>query len=314
MISLLKFLPQEFKIDFMRRRWIGFIFSAALTLASLVSIAVQGFNFGIDFSGGVLIEAEVPEGVHVSDIRAKVSSLDLGEVAVTTLGESGREVSLRLGQPKDSDEKSEMRAVAKIKEVLGEGYTYKRVDVVGPKVGGELIQDGVYAILGAMAIIGIYIWIRFEWQYSIGAMLGLIHDVITAAGIFSLFQIEFDLTVVAALLTVAGYSINDTVVQFDRVRENLRRYKKMELYDLLNRSLNEVFTRTLLTSFTTFLAAASLLAFGGDVLRGFSLAVTWGVIAGTYSSFYMALPTLLYTGLRRDDSEDAEVAKTDAMP
>lgn len=309
MTSLLKFLPQEFNIDFVRRRWIGFIFSGLLTLASLVSIAVQGFNFGIDFAGGILIEAEVPAGTQLSDVRAKVSALNLGDVAVTTIGDTGREVSLRLGLEKGSDEKSQGASVAKIKDALGEGYTYKRVDVVGPKVGGELIKDGIYAVVGAILIIALYIWIRFEWQYSIGAMLALLHDVITTAGIFSIFQLEFDLTVVAALLTVAGYSINDTVVQFDRVRENLRRYKKMELPALLNRSLNEVFTRTLLTSGTTFLASAALLTLGGDVLRGFSLAVTWGVIAGTYSSFYMALPILIYTGLRRDDSEEATEEK-----
>lgn len=302
MISLLKLLPQEFTFDFIRRRWIGFIMSGLLTVASLVSLGVQGLNFGIDFAGGILIEATAPENTELASIRKALNELNLGDVSVTTFGDSGRDVSIRIGQ-QDGGDQAQGQALALVKATLGDGYTYNRVDVVGPKVGDELIMDGIMAVGGAILIICIYIWLRFEWQYSIGAMIALLHDVITAVGIFSIFQLEFDLTIVAALLTIAGYSINDTVVQYDRVRENLRRYKKMELPELLNRSLNEVFSRTLLTSGTTLLAVLALLFLGGDVLRGFSLAVAWGVIAGTYSSFYMALPLLMYLGLRRHEDE-----------
>lgn len=313
MTSLLTFLPKEFKIDFIRRRWIGFIISGIITVASLVSLGVQGLNFGIDFAGGILIEAQTPPDTRLGDLRKTLNGLDLGEVAVTTYGDNPRDVSIRIGIQEGGD-KAQASTLSKVKAALGDGYVYHRVDVVGPKVGDELIEDGVLAVVGAILIICIYIWLRFEWQYSVGAMLALLHDVITTIGIFSIFHLEFDLTIVAALLTIAGYSINDTVVQYDRVRENLRRYKKMELPDLLNRSLNEVFTRTLLTSITTLLAVLALLVLGGDVLRGFSLAVTWGVIAGTYSSFYMALPLLMYLKLRRHDDDAADKAAAEAKP
>lgn len=305
MSNLLKYLPQEFRIDFIKRRWIGFIFSGGLTLISIVSLAVQGLNFGIDFAGGILIEAQAPEGTTLGDVRGKLEALDLGEVAVTNYGAEGsRDVVIRIEQ--QGGDKAQAEALNRVKETLGSGYSYHRLDVVGPKVGGELVRDGALAVLGSVLIISIYIWFRFEWQYAVGAMLALLHDVITTLGLFSLFRLDFDLNVVAALLTIAGYSINDTVVQYDRVRENLRRYKKMEIKDLLNRSLNEVFSRTLLTTGTVFLAVLSLLFFGGQVLHGFSLAMTWGVIAGTYSSFYMALPILVYLNPRRNEQPEAE--------
>lgn len=303
MISLLKYLPQNFTFDYVGKRMAAFMLSGLLIVASLGSLAVQGLNFGIDFAGGILIEIETPQEADVGGIRQTVSGLGLGDVSVTTFGDTGRDVVIRVAEQAGGDE-AQVQALNTVKAALGDDVTYRRTEVVGPKVGAELIRDGALAVVLSILAISIYIWLRFEWQFALGAMAALIHDVITTIGLFSIFQISFDLTTVAALLTVAGYSINDTVVQYDRVRENLRKYKKMELPDLLNKSLNEVLSRTLLTSITTLLAVLALLFFGGEVLRGFSFALTWGVVIGTFSSFYVALPILLYLNIRRDDEEE----------
>lgn len=303
MISLLKYLPQTFTFDYVGKRMAAFMLSGLLIVASLGSLAVQGLNFGIDFAGGILIEIETPQEADVGGIRQTVSELGLGDVSVTTFGDTGRDVVIRVAEQAGGDE-AQVQALNTVKAALGDDVTYRRTEVVGPKVGAELIRDGALAVVLSILAISIYIWLRFEWQFALGAMAALIHDVITTIGLFSIFQISFDLTTVAALLTVAGYSINDTVVQYDRVRENLRKYKKMELPDLLNKSLNEVLSRTLLTSITTLLAVLALLFFGGEVLRGFSFALTWGVVIGTFSSFYVALPILLYLNIRRDDEEE----------
>jgi preprotein translocase subunit SecF len=304
MMSLLKYLPQDYAVDFVGKRGLAFLFSGVLLVASLGSLAVQGLNFGIDFAGGILIEIQTPQTADVGQIRQQVSQLGLGDVAVTTFGDTGHDVVIRVEEQAGGDE-AQVTALNMVKEALGEAVTYRRTEVVGPKVGAELIRDGALAVALSILAISVYIWLRFEWQFAVGAMAALVHDVVTTVGIFSLFQIPFDLTIVAGLLTIAGYSINDTVVQYDRVRENLRKYKKMDLADLLNLSLNEVLSRTLLTSITTLLAVLALLAFGGEVLRGFSFALTWGVMVGTFSSFYVALPLLLYFDLRRDDDEEA---------
>lgn len=299
MVSLLKYLPQNSRFDFVGKRAIALTFTGFLMLASLVSLGVQGLNFGIDFAGGILVEVQTPKEADVPEMRRVLGGLDLGEISVTTFGSDGRDVAIRIGQ-QDGGDAAQTAALTKVKDALGPDMVYQRVEVVGPKVGSELIVDGALAVGLSILAISIYIWIRFEFQFAVGAMAALIHDVVTTLGIFSILQLEFNLTTVAALLTIAGYSINDTVVQYDRVRENLRRYKTLELPALLNQSLNEVLSRTLLTSITTLLAILSLLSFGGEVLRGFSFALTWGVVIGTYSSFYVALPLLLYLNLRRD--------------
>lgn len=313
MFSLLKYLPQDFNVDFVGKRVAAFLLSGVLIVASLGSLAVQGLNFGIDFAGGILIEIQTPGQADVGAIRQTVGGLGLGDVSVTTFGETGRDVVIRIGEQPGGDE-AQTAALNTVKEALGDDVTYRRTEVVGPKVGAELIRDGALAVALSILAITIYIWLRFEWQFAVGAMAALIHDVVTTIGIFSLFQLPFDLTIVAGLLTVAGYSINDTVVQYDRVRENLRKYKKMELSDLLNLSLNQVLSRTLLTSGTTLLAVLALLFFGGEVLRGFSFALTWGVVIGTFSSFYVALPLLLYLNVRRDDDEEPVPGAEQAPP
>ena len=301
-----RILPHGTKYDFIHHRLIAFGFTAFLILGSLTTIAVKGFNFGIDFAGGILIEAQSITGqADLQVMRHNLGSLGLGEVSLQEFGTTGRDVMIRV-QRQDGDEKNQMTALAKVKETLGEGFSYRRVEIVGPKVGGELVRDGVMAVLLSLVAIALYVWFRFEWQFGVGALISTFHDVITTFGLFSITGMEFNLTTVAAILTIAGYSVNDTVVEYDRVRENLRKYKTMSLYDLLNLSINETLARTILTVSTVFVTVLALLFFGGDVLHGFSVAMLWGLIIGTYSSVYVAMPMLVYFNLRtgKDRIED----------
>ncbi|MGC2854089.1 protein translocase subunit SecF [Novispirillum sp. DQ9] len=303
MTPLIKFIPQGTRIDFMGKRAAGLLLSGLLLLASVVSLGVQGLSFGIDFAGGILIEARTPQPANLPEIRGTLGSLNLGDVGVTTFGEDGRDVAIRIGIQQGGDE-AQTAALNRVREALGADVDYRRVEVVGPKVGDELVRDGALAVGLSLLAIAVYIWFRFEWQFAVGGLLALVHDIIVTLGLFSLLQLDFDLTTVAALLTIAGYSINDTVVAYDRVRENLRRYKKMDLPELINRSLNEVLSRTLLTSGTTLLAVLALFLFGGSVLRGFSFALIWGITIGTFSSLFVAMPVLLYLDVRRDEDEE----------
>lgn len=312
-----RILPHGTKYDFIHHRLIAFGFTAFLILGSLTSIAVKGFNFGIDFAGGILIEAQSITGqADLQVMRHNLGSLGLGEVSLQEFGTTGRDVMIRV-QRQDGDEKNQMTALAKVKETLGEGFSYRRVEIVGPKVGGELVRDGVMAVLLSLVAIALYVWFRFEWQFGVGALISTFHDVITTFGLFSITGMEFNLTTVAAILTIAGYSVNDTVVEYDRVRENLRKYKTMSLYDLLNLSINETLARTILTVSTVFVTVLALLFFGGDVLHGFSVAMLWGLIIGTYSSVYVAMPMLVYFNLRtgKDRIEDeAKAAEAEQAP
>lgn len=299
----IRFVPDTTRVDFIGKRLIGMVLSGVLILACLVSLAVQGLNFGIDFAGGLLIEARTEQEADLGDMRRELNALGLGEVSITRIGDTGRDVMIRV--PKQAgEEEAQMAALNAVKGALGQGVEYRRTELVGPKVGEELVRDGALAVGLAILVISAYIWIRFEWQFGVGALVATIHDVIATLGVFSLFQIDFDLTTVAALLTVAGYSINDTVVNYDRVRENLRRYKSTTLGDLINISLNQVLSRTILTSGTTLVAVLAILIFGGPVLRGFAIGLTWGIVIGTFSSIYVAMPLLLYTGVRRESDED----------
>ncbi len=292
--------------DFIRLRFIAFGITAVLILGSFASMAVKGFNFGIDFAGGIVIEVESTNGpADLAKMRQALDTLGLGEVSLQEFGETHRDVMIRV-QKQEGDSHAEMAALNRIKQALGAGYDYRRVDVVGPKVGGELKRDGALAVALAVMAIAAYVWFRFEWQFGVGALVATFHDVITTFGLFSLFGLEFNLTTVAAILTIAGYSINDTVVEYDRVRENLRKYKSMSLYDLLNLSVNETLARTILTVATVFLSVVSLLSLGGEVLRGFSIAMLWGLVIGTYSSIYVAMPVLIYFNLRSGKEKPAE--------
>jgi len=310
---LISIMPQEFNFQFVNKRKIAAILSSIMILVSIGSLAVQKLNFGIDFSGGILIEARSKEPVNVGQVRDIVGSLGLGDIAITTFGSSGRDLLIRI-QKQEGGEQQQTNALNLVKDSLGEDYDYRRTELVGPKVGKELFQDGALSITLALIAICIYIWIRFEWQFAIGATMALAHDVIATLGLFSVFNLDFNLTTVAAILTIAGYSINDTVVAYDRVREMLRKYKKLPLPELINLSLNRVLSRTILTSFTTLLAVSALFLFGGEVLKGFSIALLWGVVIGTYSSIYVAMPVLIYFNLRQEDMDGNSMDNLKQIP
>ena len=299
---LISLMPQDFNFDFISKRRIAAIMSAFVLVISISSLTIQKLNFGIDFSGGILIEARSPNPIDVGSIRNVIGDLGLGDISITTFGSTERDFLIRI-QKQEGGEKEQVAALNLVKESLGPSYDYRRTELVGPKVGQELFIDGALAVFLALLAISIYIWLRFEWQFALGASLALAHDVIATLGLFSFFALDFNLTTVAAILTIAGYSINDTVVAYDRVRESLRKYKKLPLPQVVNMSLNKVLSRTLLTSFTTLLAVMALFFFGGEVLKGFSIALLWGVVIGTYSSIYVAMPILIYFNLRHEDLE-----------
>lgn len=296
MMRPIRLIPPGTMIPFMRSRVWAYCLSAVLLVGAVLSFSIQGLNFGIDFTGGTLIEVRTAEPADTAAMRSDISGLGLGAVSLQEFG-SPRDVLIRL-QQQPGDEQAQAAAVEQVRQVLGEGVEYRRVEYVGPQVGAELIRSGFMAIGLALIAILIYVSFRFEWQFGVGAVVALVHDIVATVGIFAITQIEFNLSTVAAVLTIIGYSINDTVVVFDRVRENLRRYKSLPTEEILNRSINDTLSRTLLTSLTTLLALFALYILGGEVIRGFTFAMIWGVIIGTYSSIWIAVPVLLHMGLR----------------
>lgn len=301
----IRFLPDNTKADFLGKKWGAFGISLALILFTFYLLADRGLNFGIDFTGGILIETRFDHAPDVSKIRASLKDKGLGDVSLQTFG-GNQNILIRIGE-QSGGERERLAAVDTVKRNLAEQFTgtidYRKVDYVGPKVGDELILDGALSLLLAFGAILIYIWMRFEWQYGAGAVLALFHDAILTLGFFSFTQLEFNLSSVAAILTIVGYSINDSVVIFDRIRENVRKYKKMPMNELLNASINQNLARTLLTSFTTLVALLALVLVGGEVLKSFSLAALFGVVVGTYSSVYIAAPVLIYLKLRPEPTE-----------
>ncbi len=306
MFKPVRLVPPGTKVPFVANRKIAFVLSALLIIGSIGSFLTLGLNFGIDFRGGTLIEVRTPEPADIPAMRDQLSGLNLGEVAIQEFG-GPTDVLIRI-QRQEGAEREQMRAIDVVKETLGPQIDYRRVEFVGPTVGAELIQAGMLAVGLALLSILVYIWFRFEWQFGVGAIAALVHDIITTIGLFALIQHEFNLATVAAVLTIAGYSINDTVVVYDRVRESLRRYKTMPLPDVFNLAINETLSRTTMTSITTLLALFAIYFFGGEVLADFALAMIWGVIVGTYSSIFIAVPLLLFTDVRRGDDEDEERA------
>ena len=302
----LKLVPSETNINFFRFTKVTFGFSAGAILASIILFFVVGLNFGIDFRGGTTIRTDSQVEVNVGDYRAALEQLDLGDISVTQVFDPTKpeqnvaQVRIEAQEGDEAITNETISAVKSALNTLDPGMTFPQVDSVGPKVSGELIQTAVIAVLLAIAAVLLYIWLRFEWQFSVGAVAALVHDIVLTIGIFSLLQIKFDLAIIAALLTIVGYSLNDTVVVFDRVRENLRKYKKRELREVLNLSINETLSRTVMTSVTTLIALISLYILGGDVIRGFVFAMIWGVIVGTYSSVFVASVILLRLGVKRD--------------
>ncbi len=296
-MAVIKRLTLEPNLAFMARRKLFLACSAVLVAVSVALFLVQGLNFGVDFRGGILIEVKTDGPADLSEMRGLLGGLGLGEVTLQEFGESD-DVLINL-QRQEGEEAEQIEAIAVVKEALGERVVeYRRTEFVGPKVGGELKQAGALATGLALLVIAVYIWFRFEWQFSIAALIALLHDVLATVGFYSLTQIEFNLATLAAVLMIAGYSINDTVVIFDRVRENLRKYKKMPLNELLDHSINQTLSRTILTSFTTLLALIALFLFGGPVIRGFTIGLIWGVCIGTYSSIALAVPLLARFNVR----------------
>ena len=312
----IQFLRDVPTIDFIRRRMILFALSGFLALGSIVLVVGQGLNLGIDFAGGILIEVKTAGAADLARMRGALGGLGLGEVALQEFG-APEDVLIRVERQPGGSE-AQAAAVAKVKEALtaelGEGVGYRRVEFVGPKVGSELIRAGILAVVIAIAAMLAYVWFRFELPFGIAAVAALVHDMVTSVGVFSLTGFEFNLTTVAALLLIIGYSMNDTVVVFDRVRENLRKYKTMPLPELINRSLNETMSRTIITGGSTLLVLLALFVFGGEVIRGFSFAMIWGVIVGTYSSIFIASPLLLYLRVKRavKDEEAGKARKSGA--
>jgi preprotein translocase SecF subunit len=307
MISF-RLVPDQTSFPFLRYRTLAFVLSGALMLLSLVLLPTKGLNFGIDFEGGTMIEVRMPGGAaDLAGMRSTLGALGLGEVALQEFG-APDDVLIRI-ERQQGDETEQLAAVDLVKSALAEAYgediSYRRVEFVGPKVSGELLWAGTQAVLYSLIAVLVYIWFRFEWQFGIGAVVALIHDVLLTLGIFSLLGLEFNLATVAAILTIVGYSLNDTVVVYDRVRENLRRYKTLPMLALLDRSLNETLARTLMTSLTTLIALGALFVFGGPVIRDFTFAMIWGVLVGTYSSIFIATPLLLQLHIRRPAGEEA---------
>ncbi len=293
----LRFLPDNTNIDFIGWRYYAFAVDGILLLISLVSIALQGFNLGIDFTGGVLLEAKAAQTIDIGKLRDAVIGLGFGESQLQYFGggECDKPVnSCVLIRVQPNATHSGETIVGMIKAKLGSGYQFRRAEVVGPKVSQELFNDGVEATILAIVLISVYVAVRFEWQYGVGALIATGHDVLVTAGLFSVCRMEFSLNSVAALLLLAGYSINDTVVVFDRLRENRRKYKRMKLTELINLSTNQIATRTTLVSFATALSMFPLLFFGGPELFGFSASILFGILVGTFSSTYVAAALLLY--------------------
>lgn len=312
----LKLVPSETNVDFFRLSKITFGSSIVAMILALALFVFIGLNFGIDFRGGTTIRTDASIAIEVSKYRSALSNLALGDISITEVFDPTKpdqnvaQIRIEQQENEGSATVETIKAVQEVLLTLDDKMTFPSVESVGPKVSGELIRTAVIAVITAIFAVLFYIWLRFEWQFSVGAVAALIHDITLTVGMFSLLQIKFDLAIIAALLTIVGYSLNDTVVVFDRVRENLRKYKKLELQQVLNLSINETLSRTVMTSVTTLIALISLFILGGDVIRGFVFAMIWGVIVGTYSSVFIASNILLRLGVKRDWSKPSAGAGT----
>ncbi len=300
MRSLPRIVPDGTAIPFFRYRYWAFVGSLVVMLLAIVMMVVRGFNLGIDFAGGILLEVRTPGPAPLAQMRATLGGLGLGDVALQEAGAEDLVMIRVVRQP--GDESAQQAAVEKIKQaveaLLGAGVEWRRAEYVGPKVGEELRRAGTLAVVIALIGVLVYLWFRFEWQFGVAAIAACIHDVFAVLLVFSLSDLEFNLSSIAAILTVVGYSLNDTVVVFDRVRENLRRYKAMPIDQLIDKSINETLARTVMTTATTLLALLALYIFGGPVIRGFTFAMLFGILIGTYSTIYIAAPILYYLNLR----------------
>lgn len=293
------FFPHDLRLPFMRYKGMALVASMVLMLLSITVFLVKGLNYGVDFKGGSLLEVQSTKGpANVPELREKLGKLGLGAVQIQEFG-SATDVLIRVEQQPGGEAEQQV-ALKKVQDAIAGEYAPRRTEVVGPAVSGELRLTGFIAVFTGLLAISAYVWFRFEWQFAVGVIVALLHDVLLVVGIFSLLQLEFDLSIVAALLTILGYSVNDSVVVSDRIRENLRKFKRMELNELLNLSINETLSRTILTGCTAIVVLVALYVFGGEVIRNFNLAMLLGVLIGTYSSVFIAAPMLGYLGVKRD--------------
>ncbi|MCZ8374345.1 MAG: protein translocase subunit SecF [Beijerinckiaceae bacterium] len=309
-MKLLRLVPDNTRFGFMRFRRVSFPLSALLSIVSVVTFIWLGMNVGIDFKGGTVVELQArSDRANIAQIRETASGLNLGDVEVQEFG-SPREVVLRVGLQEGGDA-AQAQVVNKLRTAFEATYEFRRVEVVGPRVSQELVQNGTIGVLLAIMVILIYLWFRYEWQFAVGAVIATMHDLVLTIGFYAVTQIQFDQTSIAAILTIIGYSLNDTVVVYDRVRELLRKYKKIGLHELLDLSMNSTLSRTVITSITAILALIALAIFGGDTIQGFCLAMLFGIVVGTYSSIFVAAPILIYLGVRVGEGVGAAAGNAD---
>jgi len=295
----MQLIPPGTAFDFVKGRWIGFGVSILLTLATAALVYDRGLNLGIDFAGGILMEIRTEKPADIHGLREVLETPEMGEVSLQGF-EDPRDVMIRIETPKEDEQAALVEKAKKLIVAKDATVDFRKIDYVGPTVGKELIESGVMALVIALGGMMCYIWFRFEWQFGLGGVIALLHDIVMMVGFFAVTGLDFGLTSIAAILTVVGYSINDSVVIYDRIRENMRKYKKMHFHDLLNLSMNETLSRTIVTAMTTAIAALMLAIFGGAVIEGFCYALFFGIVVGTYSSIYISAPLLIYFGIRRD--------------
>ncbi len=310
-MKLLRLAPENTKFGFMRFRRVSYPLSAALSIVSVLLFLFVGMNFGIDFAGGTQVDIRAKSGeAHIADIRARAESLGLGPVEVQRIG-SESDVLLRLNvQP--GGESGQQTAVAKLRDAFSGDYEFRSVDAVGPSVSSELVQSGTLGVVVAILAVLTYRWFRFEWQFAVGAIIGTMHDLLLTVGFFCVTQLEFNQTSIAAILTIVGYSLNETVVVLDRIREVMRKYKRLSTAEIVDMSVNAVLPRTIMTATTVFLALLALFFLGGHVIRSFSAAMIWGIFVATYSSIFICSPMLIYMGVRADSLDKAKEQDADA--
>jgi len=310
---LVQYIPTETKFHFMRLRRVAFPFSAALSVLSVLLFFAWGMNFGIDFKGGTLVEMQSRAGAaDIADIRARSGALGFGDAEVQQFG-TAQDVSVRIAL-QEGGEQAQQGVVNRLRETFADQYEFRRIEVVGPRVSGELVQSGTLGVILAILGVLVYLWFRFEWQFALGAVVATLHDLVLTMGFFALSQIEFNMTSIAAILTILGYSINDTVVVYDRIREVMRKYKRLTTFELIDLSVNATLSRTILTGVSVFLVLIALAIFGGEVIKGFAYAMLFGLVVGTYSSVFIAAPILAYLGLKSSEAASARADGKVAQP
>ncbi|MCX7899154.1 MAG: protein translocase subunit SecF [Methylocystis sp.] len=312
-MKLLRLAPENTKFPFMRFRRVSYPFSALLSLIAVALFIFKGMNFGIDFAGGTVIELRAKSGqADIAQLRTLGESLKLGDIEVQAFGNES-DATLRFGAQPGGDA-AQQAAVEKVRGAVGENYDLRRVEVVGPRVSGELVQSGTLGVVLSIFAVLSYLWFRFEWQFALGAVIATMHDLLLTVGFFSITQLEFNTTSIAAILTIVGYSLNETVVVLDRIRENMRKYKRMSTAQMIDMSINAVLPRTIMTATTVMLALIALVVFGGQVIRSFSLAMIWGIFVATYSSIFICSPMLIYLGLRNEDADRKAATVSEPEP